>query len=212
MATNLKTVIDTRITSLEKSEKATHLELAAVSRELLLYVPDSQDIATVNRLMNVLNRPNRELAGLFFGEFLEWAFDDKALTFTKKLAGETKLKRYAEKRTKFLAIEDNNIWTWGRENVAPAKRKIDFEKNLAALIDRATAEKNSDGTPNEAQITPHDVFNVFMNKLTMEYVLTQVMAAAEVAKAEQEKINEKVEKVTEVVTKDEPNAKVRKAA
>jgi hypothetical protein len=208
---NIRKSIDGLIASLEKSEAATRSGLAEVAATLLVYVPETQDIARVNRLLTVLNRPNQEMAMLFFAEFLEWKLDDKAKIFGAKLKGETKLKRFAEKRVLFLK-SGKDIWTWGRENIAPAKRKTDFEKNLAALIDRATAEKNSDGSVNESQIEPIDVFNVVMNKLTLDRIMSFVTDAANAVKAEAEKVTEKEKALEPPTIEGKAVEKQRKAA
>ena len=66
---NLKAVVYGRLEAIMAAEKITRVELGAMSRELLMYVPDTNDIDIVNRLLGVLTPMNRRTAILFFFKF-----------------------------------------------------------------------------------------------------------------------------------------------
>ena len=169
---NILKTIGSRIEAIANAEKVTHTELGYLSRELLDYVPESKDIGQVNRLLAVLNRSTYDYAVLFFTEFLPWKFDETAGMFTSMINGQRRIdemllniKTHLELKVKDENGKEHdwNIHDWTRENVQPAVRKVDFNKNLVNLIGRAMAEKNADGTTNENRIGPVDVVNDVIN-------------------------------------------------
>lgn len=210
---NLKATIDNRIQSISVASKALFVELGAASRELLMYVPDSNDIGAVNRLLNVLNRTDRQHAVLFFDEFLPWQFDEATLLFAGKLSGERRNIEYATARNAFLKLmvkaengkeHEATIWDWVKENVNVAERKVDFNENLKSLIGRATAEKNKDGTVNKFRITNDQVIaDVLASGITID----DLMAVVDKAMAERKA----AEKAAEIASKAAA-AKAAKAA
>lgn len=141
---NLKTVIATRIDAIKVSEAVTKLELGLVSRELLMYVPDSKDIGAVNRLLDVLTPKNREMAVIFFRNFLPWNYDDVANMFVGMLTGEAKRKRKLDACVVFLKKEENNIWTWAKANIAPMERAKNYAGRIQSVINAAL---NDDKAP-----------------------------------------------------------------
>ena len=213
-ANNLKTVIDTRIKSIAAASKALFVELGHASRELLMYVPDSNDIDAVNRLIAVLNRTDAQHAVLFFGEFLPWKFDGK---FTTKLSGERRLAEMTAAREAFLKtmIDDGNgksheatLWDWVTENVQVAERKVDYNKNIVNVIQRATAEKNADGTENKFRISKADVIADVMNAgVTIDDLMAVVNAAID----ERKKAEEAAKKAEIAAAKKAANGNKRKA-
>ena len=96
------TTIDERIARLINSEKVTKKELGFISRELLEYVPETNDIGKVNRLLSVLTPMNKMTAIYFFKNFLPFRFDEDSRTFGKKLKGEKTLGKYSDKIETFL--------------------------------------------------------------------------------------------------------------
>ena len=136
---NLKTTIETRIVALAASEKVTKAELGHISRELLAYVPDSNDIAMVNRLLDVLTPMNKTTAGLFFQAFLPWKYDGKS--FGKKLKGEGSIQKKLSSIENFLKDEDNNIWTWAEKTLDITARPKNYASKISKLVKRALSDE-----------------------------------------------------------------------
>lgn len=134
---NLKAVIVGRIDALKASEKITKAELSAVSREVLMYVPDSDDIDVVNRLINVLTPMNRRVAILFFRHFLPWEVEEQNGEFSrfgKKLTKDKAVKRRLVLIEEFLEDEGNNIWTWAATEVQVEYKPKDFAGNITKAV------------------------------------------------------------------------------
>ena len=95
MTNNLKAVVYGRLEAIMAAEKITRVELGAMSRELLIYVPETHDIDIVNRLINALTPVNRRAAILFFKHFLPWDVENDAdgvfAKFGKMHKGEKKV-------------------------------------------------------------------------------------------------------------------------
>lgn len=140
---NLKTVINVRIDAIKASEAVTKAELGFVSRELLAYVPDSKDVGAVNRLLDVLTPKNREMAVIFFKNFLPWNYDDEAKIFVGMVTGEAKRKRKIDACNVFLKKEENNIWTWAKVNIAPMERAKNFAGRIQSVISAALNDPSS---------------------------------------------------------------------
>lgn len=187
IANNLKATIVSRIDALKASEKITKAELSAVSRECLLYVPDSDDIDVVNRLLNVLTPMNRATAVLFFRHFLMWEFEEDADRFGAKLKKEKQVKRKQDLIDTFLANEDNDIWTWAKTEVT-----VDYKpKQFAAQITKAVQAalkgevKDNGETP---PLSPQDVVAaVLIGGITVvDMIEVAQQRAAEMEEAEKE--------------------------
>jgi succinate dehydrogenase flavin-adding protein (antitoxin of CptAB toxin-antitoxin module) len=149
MENNLKAVVYGRLEAIAAAEKITRVELSAMSRELLLYVPDSQDIDIVNRLLGVLTPFHRRGAILFFGHFLPWEQEKDAKgkfsRFGKKTKSEKSLAKKTDAIKEFLADETNDIWSWLDRN-AEVKQK-DFSAMIARAIKKALEGDEKSNTP-----------------------------------------------------------------
>lgn len=183
MSDNLKKAIVAGISTLEKSEATTFKTLALLSREALLYVPDSKDIGIINRLLNVLTPKNREIAALFFVEFLPWKYDTKTKEFGGMIKSQAGIKTKLDNRTAFLKNEANNIWTWADKNVEPAKRKVNFFSRISNSIEQALNEEN------EGHLEVKQVFNAVMSGgLHLDDIMALAIEAVEIRKAEAEEL------------------------
>lgn len=144
---NIKAVILGRIEAIANAEKITRVELAGVSRELLLYVPDSDDIDMVNRLLGVLTPMNKKMCIEFFKHFLPWEVeenkDGEFNRFGKRSKKDKVVKRKLEAITKFLSDEDNTVWTWGKDNLNLYKVKP-FAANITKAVEKALAGDETD--------------------------------------------------------------------
>lgn len=131
----LKAGIETNIKALVKSEGTTKQALAEVSRSMLSYVMDTNDIGMVNRLVDVLTPMNKSTAFQFFGAFLPWKQDGVA--FGKKLEGKEAIAKRVEAIAKFLADSENNIWTWAAINVEVTAKPKNFANKISSLVERS---------------------------------------------------------------------------
>lgn len=190
---NLKTVINVRIDAIKASEAVTKAELGFVSRELLAYVPDSKDVGAVNRLLDVLTPKNREMAVIFFKNFLPWNYDDDANMFVGMVVGEAKRKRKLDAIVSFLKKEENNIWTWAKVHIAPMERAKNYAGRIQSVINAAL---NDDKAP----LSEEDVFTAITAALPFDKIASLVVemtirAAAVKAEEEANIIDGEVNKV-----------------
>lgn len=180
---NLKASIATRIDAIKASEAVTKLELGIVSRELLLYVPDSKDIGAVNRLLEVLTPKNKEMAVIFFRNFLPWNYDDTAALFVGMVTGDAKRKRKLDAATVFLKKEENNIWTWAKANIAPMERVKNYAGRIQSVISAALNDE-------KAPLSEAEVFSAILTAMSMETFVGLIEKAAEAKEAEEAKLAE----------------------
>lgn len=133
---NMKTSIYALIAEIAAAEKITRVKLGVLSRDMLLYVPDSNDIDAVNRLLGVLTPVNRKAAIHFFGHFLmfeqEKDNDGVFQRFGKRLKGEKKIQKKMDAIAEFLKDENNTIWTWADHNL-----DLNKKKNFVGMIENA---------------------------------------------------------------------------
>lgn len=171
MSNNLKAVVYGRLEEIANAEKITRVQLRELSRELLVYVPDTDDIDIVNRLINVLTPMNAKACVLFFGHFLPWERekdnDGNHVRFGKRMQGDKKVNKRLELIKEFLADENNNIWTWADSNIE-VKQK-DFKAMIARTIKKALeGDEKSDTDP----LTPTQVIDaVFEGGVTLEQMM-----------------------------------------
>lgn len=186
----LHNVVYATFAEVAAAEKVTRAGLRTLSRDLLEYVPETDDIAIVNRLLGVLTPMNRATAILYFAHFLPWEqekdVDGNFLRFGKRMKGEKKLKRKADDIAAWLAEEGNDIWSWAEVNVE-VKQK-DFKATVARAIESALKGQKAKGaTEDDDYITP---------PLTQEELVSAIfdggadvlalLTACEVKKAEME--------------------------
>lgn len=133
----LKTIVKNRTNRIKTSEAKSKQEIAEQSRDILVYVMQSQDIAEVNRLLSVLSPMNLKTAQVFFRHFLPWNMPKDDVVFGKKIRG-TKVTDTKQKLIDdFLANKDNNIWTWASTNIEVKPRPKNYAKNITNMIERA---------------------------------------------------------------------------
>ena len=134
---NLLISINTRIDNIRASEKITKVELSAISRELLFYVPESKDIDAVNRLLNVLTPMNYRTAQLFFANFLPWVWDEKNNRFAAMSKGDKAVTAKLANIKEFLEEPHNDIWLWAERNIKLETKKTPFDERIQALVGKA---------------------------------------------------------------------------
>jgi len=184
----LHNVVMARFEAIANAEKITRVELAALSRDLLVYVPDTQNIEIVNRLLIILTPVNRRAAILYFGHFLPWEKENDKdgvfQRFGKKMLGEKKLAKKTAAIAEWLHDEANTIWTWAEDNIQMDKKK-DFKAVIARAVKQALAGDDKSETP---ALDPMDIMAaVFEGGMTLDAMLAAVeKRQAELAAAEAE--------------------------
>lgn len=148
---NLKNSVYAAIDALASSEKITREVLANISRELLMYVPDSQDIDAVNRLIGVLTPVNKKMAIMFFSHFLPWIVEKTPegdfQRFGKKFEGDKKIARRMTLIDTFLKDTTNTIWTWSKVNVSVEPSQKDFARLIQNNVKNALKGDQKTNTP-----------------------------------------------------------------
>lgn len=137
-------VINGRIRKIGNGENTFRTEMGVLSRELLVYVPDTGDIDAVNRLMAVLTAKNKELAQKFFQTFLAHKWDAKELRFGKKSTNKEMIAKRKKLTADFLSSDTATIWTWMAEKAKPVERPAkpkEFAKKLENLVHDALEDE-----------------------------------------------------------------------
>lgn len=142
------TNINKQIKAVAKSETSFKALLGQLSRDLLNYVPDSNDIGAVNRLVAVLTPFNRARAIAFFKAHLEWSVDADTGIFGDKVKGEKTRKRITAVRMDLLADDNGTIWTWAEVEM-PKKEKVaeDYIKAIGQAVKNGVNEEKGALTP-----------------------------------------------------------------
>lgn len=177
---NLKAVVYGRLEQIADAEKITRVQLGMLSRELLLYVPDTQDIAIVNRLVHILTPMNARTAILFFTHFLPWEIEkddnDNFIRFGKKSKKLKVLTRKDKMIKDFLAAEENDIWTWAKANVKIEQKTVSMNDILVKAVKEALLGKDTK-TQHADPLTPAEVAAVFLAELDEDTILEAITAA-----------------------------------
>lgn len=185
---NMKGHLNGLIATLKESEKITKVTLSILSRDMLLYVPDTDDIDMVNRTLSVLTPMNKATAILFFTHFLPWEAerdsDDKFTRFGKKSKGDKRLAKSVDAIKAFLADPSNDIWSWAAENVQTELKK----KDLAGAIHRSVVQAlKGDEKTDTPPLNPAAVMAaVFGGGITLEQMLEAADAFEQQQQAELE--------------------------
>lgn len=182
MTNNLKAVVYGRLEAIAAAEKITRVELGAMSRELLMYVPDTHDIDIVNRLLGVLTPVNKRTAILFFKHFLPWDSENDAdgvfSKFGKMHKGEKKVARKMQAITEFLADESNNIWVWSDENIEIEQKIVNMATELSEVIKKAVTgfeTKNKKAEP----LTNQQIVDTLLTHISIDDVMESMVVAQE---------------------------------
>lgn len=148
-------VINGRIKKIGNGEKTFREEMSAISRELLVYVPETGDIDAVNRLMSKLTPKNFEVAKQYFNHFLAHNFKDGV--FGKKSTNRDVVHKKINMSAEFLKDEANDIWAWINRDKEPKKRPAkdyfaEIQKLVSKSIDQDTANNISAANALKASI------------------------------------------------------------
>ncbi len=207
---NLKASIDTRIDTLKSAEASVKVELGHISRELLLYVPASNDIGAVNRLLKVLSGSaragNQRMAVLYFRNFLPWAYDDKAHMFTVKIKGDTKIAKKMTAIDEWLKDDNANIWTWADRNIETREREKNYASQITSLVKRALEDE-------KYAINPRVVVSaIITGGVSLDDIMSLVTDAQEIAKLEAEKAKANTANENDDITEGEVEEEAERPA
>ncbi len=169
---NLKTSVYSMLEEFLGAEKITRDTLKQLSRDLLVYVPDSHDVDIVNRLITGATPVNRKALIMFFKEFLPWEAEmngDEFSRFGKMIQGDKKVAKKMASISEFLEDENNNFWTWAERHV-----KVDKVPDYLAQVERAIENALKGNEKKDvAPANPVEVAFTVLHKLTPD----QLMAA-----------------------------------
>lgn len=164
MQAKLLNTINENITIIAASERVTKDTLSVLSRDLLEYIVlnGSNDIGTVNRLLDVLTPMNQNAAVLFFNHFLPFQQDDQGVAFGVKTKDKKQLAKYQERVETFMADPLNDIWTWAIRNIEMKPRQA-FADRIGAVVKQALAGiEDTDEREGLEAISPSDVIKAIM--------------------------------------------------
>jgi hypothetical protein len=176
---NLKASILAHITAIAAAEKITRASLGEISRELIMYVPDTKDIDLVNRLLGVLTPMNRATAVLYFKHFLPWEFEEDANKFGSMMQGDKKIAKRLTLITDFLKDTNNNIWTWADEHVTIERVKPDLGMNITEAVNKALSGTKETRTKEAADgISKAEALAAFLDaNISIDDVLEAITTA-----------------------------------
>lgn len=171
---NVKGHIFGLIAQVADSEKITKATLGQLSRELMVYVMESHDISAANRLVEVLTPVNRRATIVFLSHFLPWTpeVDEEKnfVRFGKMMKGQKSVDKRRKLIIDFVAVEENTIWTWAKDNIKIDPKPKDFGKNISTAVEKAL--KGDDVTP---ALSREDVIKaLFKAGMTVEDLLEAV--------------------------------------
>lgn len=138
----------TRINTITAAERVTKAELGLLSREVLSYILESEDVRPVNMLLGkdeegkfVLTVNNRRVAGLYFQEFVPFTSEEKdgVLVFLKKKA--KVFEKYTAAINNFLGEGSNDIWTWAETNVEVQAKPKFYAEKITKLIQKSLEDE-----------------------------------------------------------------------
>ena len=154
------------IGELAQAERVTKRVFAELSRDLLEYVTETEDVRPINALLGVgedgrfiLTAANWRVGCMYFNEFVPFTSNYQDITrlgissgrrdTSSPLVFAKKSKKKWDKCQKaistWLANDDNNIWTWQADNVDMSRPK-DFAGDITKSITKGL-EGDDDNEP-----------------------------------------------------------------
>lgn len=138
--------LSARVNAIAHAEKITKHELSLLSREVLAFVLETEDIRIVNTLLGkgedgkyILTSNNRRVAGLYFKEFMPFSNNGgkelDQVVFIKKKA--KVWDKYAETINNWLADETNDLWKWAGANVQMEPKAKMYGDKITKLVTKA---------------------------------------------------------------------------
>lgn len=189
----------TAIAEVSQAERITKAKLSSLSRDLLAYVLETEDVRPVNALLGrnedgtyVLTPINWRIAVQYFHHFIaftsnyeeevkEYAIKGKgqrtALVFTKK--SKKRWDNAAKAIEEWLSDESNDLWVWSDNAVMDAK-PVDYAKKIQQAISSALDEEKGNMSLTDVMAAISELEDVSI------YDLMGAMEAMRVPETEQE--------------------------
>jgi len=141
-----------RLAKISYAENITRHELGELSREVLLFVCETEDVRIVNTLLGkgedgkfTLTSQNRKVTGLFMREFIPFTDNGakidagETIVFQKKKA--KVWDKFVTKIDTFLENENNNLWTWAENNVSIEQKPANYAGKISKLVEKALKDE-----------------------------------------------------------------------
>lgn len=176
----LHNIVYANIEAVKNAEKVTRKALAELSRDLLTYVPESNDIDAVNRLIGVLTPMNRKTAIMFFTHMLPWSVEkdthDEFVRFGKRFEKQKQVARKLGHIVEFLSNETNTIWTWAETNIEMELKTRNLADDLKKSVEKALKGTEASKTYEAAEpLSQADVIAAMLDAgVTLEAMLEAV--------------------------------------
>ncbi len=132
----MKSEMNGRINAYVKGVTSNREALRTLSRDLLTYVPKTNDADSVKRLLENSSPVMTKKLSQFFNEFIGWEFDLSAERYGKKHPKQKTVASKLKKATEALADPDFNFETWYAAKEA-AKGNGKKAKDHNQAVDRA---------------------------------------------------------------------------
>ena len=177
----LKDKVYNQLETLKASERVTKKVLAQCSRDALVYVMQTHDIAFINRLLKVLTPMNRKAATLYFCHFLPWEQEkntNKVFLRFGKMKKERAVKKAREAISDWLSDRKNNIWTWADQNIEVEQVQVDLSKTFRKALKEALEGVDTDRKHGEP-LTVQQVVDVVLSEITFDDMFQAVNYAKE---------------------------------
>lgn len=127
---NNKAQMNKRITTQLSHSRNSKKELGLLSRDLLTYVPETNDCPALIRLIEGQSPATKKICMQFFKQHVAWELDESSPQFGKKKK-EKIVNSVKKKVDKLLEDPDFNLWTWYEaKGEKPEKKPTDFKKAL----------------------------------------------------------------------------------
>ena len=182
----LHNVVYARLEAIIAAETITRKELGELSREALTYVVDTHDIDFINRLITGLKTANKKIATMYFTQFLPWEVkkvDGKFSRFGKMFKKPKQLKKKVLAIGEWLAVEENNIWSWMEDNVEFEQKVINLNTKLDKALENAIYGAETDRTIGEP-IPKDEILKTVLKHIT-EKEMMELLAHFEEEESEQ---------------------------
>lgn len=145
------------------AERITKSKLSTLSRDLLSYTTESEDIRPINALMGlddggnfILTPMNWRTAAQYFHHFLPFAsnFEDLKKYATRGegqraplVFGKKQKRKFDDKMAEinaFLSEENNDIWVWSDQNVNIEVKPVDYFKQITQAVKKGIEKGDMD--------------------------------------------------------------------
>lgn len=165
MQSDLLKAMNGKIKQLAAAEKITKKVFGELSIDLLRYYSEymSNDIAALNRTINVLSPANRRVGVMFFSAFLPWKYDAEKEIFTTK-QGDKAVNAKFEACREFLAA-GLTIWDWQEDNVDMEIKPANWSGKISTLITKAMSDTRKVGdneVDNDEKMEAVDILKAVM--------------------------------------------------